>query len=660
MPNSNGHGDWYRRTVLGIISSAAVPAVFSGIGGADAPQNQLDRAPRKPMKGGSNALDSINFGNPGSESRHDLRVGTSETVRGKEGRSARRLLPLNAPEHQLGSMSFTLRCDSEYRTYLTLKFKSNPDNFKRLFLFDGTEMIGYMEPGVGWPSLDMGSQPGSFGAISTHGEFWYATHRLPGYLTEDSDEVELRIVSWDGEQPSQNIYRAYTHTDPYLQPPANDKRGGQFELGPIRDVSAESQIEPVVEQIDELVREGQQKSTISPRGALGLAMAAQRDWIDAVDTDAVFETVRKTVDDWAIRQAKSAPHEVVHRGWEEHGRFARSITLLWEDFEEHDAFRQKLEGHPAGEITRRDAYVQFFGEGLDWRSKSRREVTNQIMFVTIALVRMNSVLKKLDSDRTRSQETVDRWIDEAIGLTSLTVTDDETLPVSQFYESFASWSDYDPEADGEVKYMPWFESGSYHTVSEKGLAKEPDHVAHYGELALSLIVKLYHETGLERVHERAIEASQARAPFRLLVNDAETGNRWAAAEGTVGVRNVEHPGMAGHLRGYGFKPLFHALKLGDPVSVRFGKLAIDHNVAGSMNQWWFDVWGVGSQSGGFIGSKDTGQCRRWMTRRTAHRCTAIDSRGLMRTWARSASLMARIGCLRISGTGALLTSTIGE
>ncbi|WP_264556549.1 hypothetical protein [Halocatena marina] len=567
MSDSDRHDNWYRRTLLGAISSAAVPVIFSGVGEADALQSHPDSAPRKPPKGGSNALDEVNFGNPGSESQHSFDTGTSETVEGKGGQTARRLLPLNAPDHQLGSMSFTVECDPDYRTYLTLKFESNPENSKRLFLFDGTDMIGYLHQGVGWPSLDMGMN-GSLGAVSTHGDFWYATHRLPGYLTENSEEVDLRIVSWDGERPSQNIYRAYTHTDPYLQPPANDKGAEQFELGPIRNAPTENQIEPVVEKIDELVQEGQQKDELSPRGAHGLAMAVQRDWIDVVDEDAVFETVLATVDDWAIRQAESSPQEV--GGWEDHGRFAKAVTLLWDYFEERDAFSQTLDGHPTGEMTRRDAYVQFFGEGLDWRSTSRRDLANQFLFVTIGLVRMNSVLEKFDSDRARSQETIDRWIDEAVGLSGVSLNDNED------------------------KFASWYETGSYHTFTEKGLSKEPDYAAHYGELGFSLATKLYHETGLERVRERAITMSQARAPFRLLVNDAETGNRWAATDGTISIRNAQHPGMSSHLRGYGFTPLFHALMLKDPVSVRFGKLAIEHNVAGLMEQWWFDVWGVGS------------------------------------------------------------------
>ncbi|WP_248517970.1 hypothetical protein [Salinarchaeum laminariae] len=466
-------------------------------------------------------------------------------------------------------MSFTVECDPEYRTYITLKFESNPENAKRLFLLDGTDMIGYMHQGVGWPSLDMNMNT-SMGAVSTHGDFWYATHRLPGYLTEDSEEVDLRIVSWDGEQPSQGIYRAYTHTDPHLHLPANDKGGEEFELGPIRDPPAENQIDPVVAKIDELVQSGQQNSQISPRGALGLAMAVQRDWIDVVDEDAVFETVRATVDDWAIRQAESSPQDVVHRGWEEHGRFARAVTLLWDLFKERDAFSQTLEGHPDGEITREDAYVQFFGEGLDWRSTGRRDLTNQFMFVTICLVRTNSVLEKFGSDRARSRETIDRWIDEGIGLSGVSLNDDEDKPYS------------------------WYQTGSYHVFSEKGLSKEPDHVAHYGELGFSLLAKLYHETGLERVRERAVKASQARAAVRLMVNDAETGNRWAATDGVISIRNSQHPGMSSHLRGYGFKPLFHAHLLGDPTSVRFGKLAMEHNVAGLIEQWWLNVWGVGS------------------------------------------------------------------
>lgn len=65
------------------------------------------------------------------------------------------------------------------------------------------------------------------------GRFYYATHPIPLKMTRASSTVHLRLL-YKGRAPGLDVYRAYTHLDPFFEPPAEEIQGKPFELGPPR------------------------------------------------------------------------------------------------------------------------------------------------------------------------------------------------------------------------------------------------------------------------------------------------------------------------------------------------------------------------------------------------------------------------------------------
>jgi len=66
------------------------------------------------------------------------------------------------------------------------------------------------------------------------GRFYYATHPIPIEMTRKRSAVSLRLLH-KGQAPGLEVYRVYSHLDPYFEPPAEEVQGKPFELGPRRD-----------------------------------------------------------------------------------------------------------------------------------------------------------------------------------------------------------------------------------------------------------------------------------------------------------------------------------------------------------------------------------------------------------------------------------------
>jgi len=508
-----------------------------------------------------NALDILSFGHEASESRHDFAAETSRVCEDQNGEKARRLMPAEKPkdtDKRLGSMSFMMTCDPSARTYLTIKFAA-PDSWKpehtteKLMLFDGDDMVGYLRGRGAWPPLDYGMTRGRERAIKgTHSEYWYATHRLPRFMTKGKDSVELRVVSWNAEGPSQRVYRAYTHTKPLFRLPPGD-RDHNLDTGDVAGPDKDPMV-PVVGKINRQVSRGQNRDAAGTQTVHGLAVAYSRgDWIEAVDQDAILETVKSSIDKYAIKQAKNSPSEVFNRGWTAHGELGRAYTLLHEEFKRKELLSEPLANHPDGTITRREAYTRFFERALKWRPSDRRPIYNQTIIVTVALVRMSHALQKLNPERAPDRADVDRWIDEAIGLKGMT------------------------HRKGE-KPRPVYLSGSYYMSTEAGMPKEAGYVMDYGSVGMRETAKLALETGLDRVKKKYQDMARARSHFRWFARRMKTGKRWCAIDGGLGRRQLEHPGRLDGLKGYGMTPFVYVKLSGDEVSKRWAEIAIEHGV----------------------------------------------------------------------------------
>ncbi len=512
-------------------------------------------------KNAGEALDVLSFGDSTSESRHRFAPETSRVHEDENGEIARRLLPAEQPENaeeRLGSMSFTMKCDPSKRTYLTVKFAA-PDSWKSehtgetLMLFDGDKMIGYLRGRGSWPPLDFGLTRGRERSVrATHSDYWYAMHRVPKYMTDGKNRVDLRVVSWNAQGPSQRVYRAYTHTKPLFELPSDD-RDHNLDIGTPAGPE-EDPMAPVIKTINNRVRDGQNSDTVEPTRAFGLAVAhSRKDKIDAVDQDAIVETVKSTIDQFALKQAKSSPPKVFNRGWAPHGELARAYTLLHEAFQRNGLLTEPIQNHPNGKVSRGKAYTQFFKRALEWRSRDRRPIYNQTIIVTVGLVRMSQALRKLNPQQAPDRSMVNRWIDEAIGRTGMT------------------------HRDGE-KRRPVYLSGSLHMASEAGMPKEFGFVMDYGGVGMRETAYLAMETGRDRVMNTFRDMVRARSHFKWFVRQMETGRRWSAIDGVLSRRHLDHPGRIDGLKGYGMTPFVYVKVSGDEVSKRWAELATEHGV----------------------------------------------------------------------------------
>jgi hypothetical protein len=204
-------------------------------------------------------LDTVVFGNTSSETAHTLAQTQSQTIAGSLGQSARQLLPLSTLAVDGGSMTFNMTVDPVKRNYFSVKLWGEDDTDQgkgRLYLYvpsGGTDyQVGYRHEGDYMPiSVTAGAPPLS-------GRFFYSTTLLPLSMTAGHTSLALKIQSTgelyglgSGGPPSGNyqfnmdtasrgIYRAYTHTAPYLD--VSDEAQGSAPATTTRPTPTESSV----------------------------------------------------------------------------------------------------------------------------------------------------------------------------------------------------------------------------------------------------------------------------------------------------------------------------------------------------------------------------------------------------------------------------------
>ncbi len=65
------------------------------------------------------------------------------------------------------------------------------------------------------------------------GRFYYATYPIPLEMTRGRSTVRLRLL-YKGGAPGLDVYRVYTHLEPFFEVPESEVQGKPFELGPAR------------------------------------------------------------------------------------------------------------------------------------------------------------------------------------------------------------------------------------------------------------------------------------------------------------------------------------------------------------------------------------------------------------------------------------------
>ncbi len=517
---------------------------------------------------GNPELDVLVFGDEASESAHDLAAETSEVIEGKTGTPARQIMPSEAHDG-MGSMSFTMECHREKRTYLTVKVQADAEDVANPALFDGDD-LAVSDSIWEWAFIDRlwapliypyGKATGY--SAGTHSEWIYYTSRLPRYMTEGKNNVDLRFVLPPGSDRSFLLYRAYTHTEPLFDLPADEDVVGDYDLGTVGDsLDAEKYADTLIGEINSAVRNLQEgEGDHNPVVALGIASAYQHpDWFDAVEQDAILKIVASAIESYAVEQTEVGaeglwgPREKTRNNmaWHGHGTLAQAYSLLHEAFEESGLLAETLPEHPEEEITRRKAYTDFFDEALAWRCQNRNiRFYNQSAIITEGLVRMSRALTLLNPERAPDRETVDRWIDEAIGLAPVSPLQEGPFHGDDSVARMLHGKSYSRESvpeDFRVNLNRFLvKDGSYHMATEAGILKEKgEYAMNYGAVGLLHTATMAHETGLQRVKDRVVKAVRAREAMSWWVQNADTGRRWAAVDGTFASRRMAHPGDRHH------------------------------------------------------------------------------------------------------------------
>lgn len=179
-------------------------------------------------------LDTIVFGDVASERAHGFSSELSSVVAGAIVQHARVLEPRSPAQWWGGTMKFTLAVAERGTTHLSVKFFggefADADHEWRLQVFLDGEVLGWFDQGA-VDNLDQMSQHPRLAD-----GFFLHTLPLPESRTAGRRllEVEIRamgrIYAYGGQSNffypmttrSRGLYRAYTHTEPYFEPAADD------------------------------------------------------------------------------------------------------------------------------------------------------------------------------------------------------------------------------------------------------------------------------------------------------------------------------------------------------------------------------------------------------------------------------------------------------
>jgi hypothetical protein len=512
-------------------------------------------------------LDTLRLGDEASERAHAFASENSVVRKGGLDQPCRVIMPAAPPSVSGGSVGFTVRCDPQEQTYLTVRLWGGDVGETALYLSHEGLQLGSNHSD--WPALDKLNWRQKEPRFP--GRFFYSTYMLPRKITRGRERVTLRIVSkgrvygyaksYEKAQyrqvaPSQEIHAVHTHTGAFFAPPPGEVQGvppkpgrvwrPETELGPVEHATREAQ-----DAIDGALR----RQLLRPNEALGLAIAYGSAWARQHGDPAALERVIATVD------AYVAKDDVKSLGWFGPGELAEAVWRVHDDAAKAGRFAEAI---GTGDRARGRAYAEFFRRCIDHQTEPRNRggLTNQDIYIVTSVYRANMLLEKLAPERALPKATAVGLVHQAVGLNPYR---GRHYPGKGVQMSTA----YRHIIGGPVFL---FEDRDYFWVTPKGSPKEHGYVPHYGELAHQLAT-LYELTGDEAVKRQAVRMIAARAPFRVMSND-RNGNACLRIEAVIGWRHSWYPGAVLYADQY-FKA---AALFGDPVSLREAQLFMKHGM----------------------------------------------------------------------------------
>lgn len=477
---------------------------------------------------GGPALDTIDFGDAGSERSHNLEAEHSESVDGALGARARKLLPRGEKDWQGGRLTFRMAVDPEKPTYFTAKFWGGDvtGQHRRLMLFIDGKQIGHRHLGAVDPLDILDTDP------RYPGRFFYKTLPLPVHMTKGRRSVTLAIHAegsiWGYgptferyqhslEGPSRGIYRGYTHTTTFLTPGYNEPQGEPPRRLPVRPSPGPEVIDEIKRDINKsLQRLVDGRNDLSGSQTIFLARGCLTPWTVAHHDRKTLNKVVRAIDQKFLSYAED-PTET-NNAWEGAGDYADAVRVLGRYLERY--LDHPLEGSG---MQRRAAWLKMFRESRDVHTRQRRAYTNQSMAVDIGIYRCNRAVAVLAPEEAWPEDQALKYLYESAGI--------------------EPWS-----GSVDKRGRPSWRLGKrYFQTTEQGLTRELGFVGGYGELPGPIVREMYESTrprfseeGDPRLKAQLNKIAKARAVFRYPLRDSE-GNRSMRMETVIGWRDWHYP-----------------------------------------------------------------------------------------------------------------------
>lgn len=481
-------------------------------------------------------LDSLSFGDPASESAHGLVATLSDTAPGGLGEPARRLLPGGAEPWRGGMLRFTAKVDPARQNYFTLRLWGSDVNRNQLTLHVEGKQIGYRHLGD-IEALDIGTD-----APAYPGRFTYRTCPLPLALTKGKQSINCEIRAtgpiwsygrnFDEYQkpitgPTRGLYRAYTHTDGFFLPDANERQGTPPEA-PLRSSPGPEVIDAIKNrvngEIDRLLRYPAQPA--NQMQTLFLAKAWHTKWTRAAGKPEAIAKIQLSLDHLyrsyvsnpKIAQAEPSTY---NPDWFGVGPAGQVIQLLEKEL--RPRLDESIDDGTGKQVKRREGFRSMLLACRDWHRENRRQYTNQSMINDLyGIYLANRGLAVVAPAEALPEKQALRYLYESVGLEPWLGSEKEGMPLK-------------PLGD------------AYYQLTARGLTKELGFVGNYGEV-LDWAAQIYEATrpapdrpGDGRLKEQLVKIARARAPFRYPFQDRE-GFRAMVQETAVGWRDVHYPG----------------------------------------------------------------------------------------------------------------------
>ncbi|MDF7799239.1 hypothetical protein P4C99_07170 [Pontiellaceae bacterium B1224] len=519
-------------------------------------------------------VDTLILGDPESEQAHELVAENSEIIEGAVGSPARRFTPRDDHRWRGGNAAFKMEVNPDQINYCTVKLWGSDvsEEEVRLMLFIDGKQVGQRHLG----EKDQLDVAGPYPRYENR--FYYHTFPLPLNETQGKEHVELAVELQGGiwaygstfdkfqkslSEPSRGIYRMYTHTEPFFEPPSDEPQGEPL-TPPLRpeDDDAAAVVEQVITRINEtLAKLLDKKDDRFSNGELAfMARAYHEPWSDVYHSSALVDRIVGGLDYQYLHYLGEEGDFKWKRTWFGFGYSGDAVRYL------ENELKPYLNKPIAGKkVRRKKGWADMFAASRDGHVMQRRAYTNQSMIWDMySIYFCNRALEVIDPDRAWPEKEALWFLYESMGL--------------------EPWSGSRTDPDGEPS---WPMGKEFMQLTEAGLTKELGYVGSYGEVQ-ELVGKLYdatrpayREPGDERLRQQVIKITRARAAFRYPATDPD-GYRAMRMEAVVGWRDFKFPGYVSYGQAVNREslPCGVAAAVLDPVLIGYAQQVFeDHQFA---------------------------------------------------------------------------------